>query len=48
MVFGADGDRISQVAHCIAHAGHYRLTTRQARMIVDHQITVIRDDWESR
>ena len=29
MAFGADGDRLSQVARCVAHAGHYHLTPRR-------------------
>ena len=46
MAFGADGDRLSQVARCAAHAAHYRLTQQQARAIIDHQITVIRSEWD--
>ncbi len=45
MAFGDDGDRLSQVSRCIAHAGIYHLTVEQAREIVDHQITVIHDEW---
>ena len=45
MAFGDNGDRLSQVSRCIAHAGHYHLTAQQAREIVDHQIAVIRDQW---
>ena len=45
MAFGDDGDRLSQVARCVAHAGHYHLTPQQARDIVDHQIATIRDQW---
>ena len=47
MAFGDDGDRLSQVARCIAHAGTYHLTDRQARDVVDHQIAVIHDEWGS-
>ena len=46
MAFGPDGDRLSQVARCVAHAGHYHLTTQQAREITDRQITAIHDHWE--
>ncbi|MDE0169211.1 MAG: type II toxin-antitoxin system HipA family toxin [bacterium] len=46
MAFGADGDRLSQVARCIAHAGHYHLTAQEAREIIDHLIDVIRTDWD--
>lgn len=45
MAFGDNGDRLSQVARCVTHASHYHLTARQAREIVDHQISVIRDQW---
>lgn len=47
MAFGDDGDRLSQVARCVAHAGIYHLTLEQARDIVDHQIAVIHDEWAS-
>ena len=47
MAFGADGDRLSQVARCITHAPTYHLTTGQAREIVDHQIAVIHSEWEA-
>ena len=47
MAFGPDGDRMSQVARCVAHAPTYHLTTKQAREIVDHQITVIRNEWNT-
>ena len=45
MAFGDDGDRLSQIARCLAHTHHYHLTRRQAREIIDRQITVIHDDW---
>jgi len=45
MAFGADGDRMSQVARCIAHAEHYHLSQSQAREIADQQITAIHDHW---
>ncbi len=47
MAFGDDGERLSQVARCIAHADIYHLTANQARDIVDHQIAVIEDEWPS-
>ena len=47
MAFGDDGDRLSQVARCITHAGIYHLTARQARDVVEHQISVIHDEWVS-
>lgn len=46
MAFGPDGDRLSQVARCVTHAGHYHLTTRQAKEIVDQQVATIRSDWD--
>lgn len=46
MAFGPDGDRLSQVARCIAHAGHYHLTVQQAQDIVDHQIATIHAHWD--
>ncbi len=47
MAFGADGDRLSQVARCITHSPIYHLTTGQAREVVDHQIAVIHSEWEA-
>lgn len=47
MAFGDDGDRLSQVARCIVHAGIYHLTTGEVRDIVDRQIAVIHDEWVS-
>ena len=47
MAFGADGDRLSQVARCVRHAAVYHLTASQARDIVDRQIEVIRSDWDA-
>ena len=46
MAFGPDGDRLSQVARCVAHAGHYHLTTQQATEIVDQQVATIRSHWD--
>lgn len=45
MAFGDNGDRLSQVARCIAHAGIYHLAIEQAREIVDDQIATIHDEW---
>ena len=41
MAFGPDGDRLSQVARCVAHAGHYHLTAHQATEIADQQVAAI-------
>ncbi len=46
MAFGPDGDRLSQLSRCIMHAGHYHLTTQQAREIADLQIAAIYDHWD--
>ena len=46
MAFGPDGDRLSQVVRCVAHAGHYHLTTQQANEIVDQQVATIRAHWD--
>ena len=46
MAFGPDGDRLSQVARCVAHAGHYHLTAQQAREIVDQQVATIHTHWD--
>ena len=47
MAFGAGGERLSQVARCVRHAGIYHLTTGQARDIVDRQIEIIHRDWNA-
>ena len=46
MAFGPDGDRLSQAARCVAHAGHYHLTAHQAREIVDQQVATIHAHWD--
>lgn len=46
MAFGPDGDRLSQVARCVTHAGHYHLSASQAREAVDHLIAAIHDHWD--
>lgn len=46
MAFGPDGDRLSQVARCVAHAEHYHLSTAQAQEVADQQIAAIRDHWD--
>ena len=47
MAYGPNGDRLSQVARCIAHAPTYRLSPTEAASIVDHQIDVIRSEWHT-
>ncbi len=46
MAIDRDGARSSQVGTCVAAAGVYQLTTVEAREIVDHQVEVIRRDWD--
>ena len=46
MAIGRDGYRMSQVAGCVAHASVYLLSEREAREIVDHQLTVIAGQWD--
>ncbi|MGY4644607.1 HipA domain-containing protein [Cellulomonas sp. URHB0016] len=40
-----DGQRDSQLALCVQAAPEYGLTAEQAREIVDHQVTTIREEW---
>ena len=47
MAYGPNGDRLSQVARCIAHAPTYRLSPAEAAGIVDHQIDVICSEWHA-
>ena len=47
MAFGDDGDRLSQVARCVAHSSIFHLTVGEARDIVDNQIAVVTDEWSS-
>ena len=47
MAFGPGGERLSQVARCVAQARSYHLTEAEARAVVDHQIDVIRRDWDA-
>ncbi len=46
MAFGPDGDRLSQVARCVSHAGHYHLDAQPAREIADQQIATIHAHWD--
>ncbi|MEX2487227.1 MAG: HipA domain-containing protein [Nitriliruptoraceae bacterium] len=45
MAFGADGQKLSQVAACLDAARFYELTERQAREVIDRQLDVIGDQW---
>jgi serine/threonine-protein kinase HipA len=46
MAYGLNGERISQVARCVAHAGEFHLTADAARQVIDHQMSVIRREWD--
>jgi serine/threonine-protein kinase HipA len=47
MAVGADGFRDAQLAGCVARSRHYHLSEREARSIIDHQIDVIRAEYDS-
>lgn len=46
MAYGPNGERISQTAQCVRHSGSYHLSNSEAESIVEHQIEVIRRDWD--
>ncbi|MDQ1733062.1 MAG: serine/threonine-protein kinase HipA [Pseudonocardiales bacterium] len=46
MDIGRDGNRASQFVVCIDAAHEYGLSRDEARDIVDHQITTIRESWD--
>lgn len=46
MAIGPDGWRYSQLAGCLERAGAYGLSYREAKEIVDHQISVIVAQWD--
>jgi len=46
MAIGDDGYRESNVFGCVERAAIYHLAGREARGIVEHQIEVIRDEWQ--
>jgi serine/threonine-protein kinase HipA len=46
MMIGSDGFRMSQLAGCVARASTYLLTPSAAREIIDHQIAVIKEEWD--
>ncbi len=45
MAFGAAGERASQLRLCRAAAGLYGLSSAAAQRIIDHQVTVIQEQW---
>ena len=46
MAIAPDGARLSQVTTCLSAAHHYDLAEREARSIIEHQLAVIREDWD--
>jgi serine/threonine-protein kinase HipA len=46
MAIGRDGFRYSNLAGCVSCADVYLLTRYEAQAIVDHQVNVIRSEWE--
>lgn len=46
MAIGRDGFRFSQLAGCVDAAREYELSAAEAREIIDHQIQVIRAQWD--
>ncbi len=46
MAIGLDGFRFSRVEGCVAAAATYLLTEARAREIIDHQLAVIRAEWD--
>ncbi len=47
MEIGADRFRLSNLAGCVARSFEYGLGEREARDLIDHQVQVIKDSWES-
>lgn len=45
MAIGRDGWRESQLAGCIEHSAIYQLNRKEAKEIVDEQISAIKDSW---
>jgi serine/threonine-protein kinase HipA len=46
MAIGRDGYKLSQLVGCVERASEFLLSKAEAREIVDHQIDVIRANWE--
>jgi serine/threonine-protein kinase HipA len=46
MAIDRDGNRASRFSVCIAAAGVYGLSRREAERVVDHQVSVIEGSWE--
>ena len=45
-MIGPDGFRMSQLAGCVRAASTYLLDETEAREIIDHQIAVIKAEWD--
>ena len=45
MAYGAGGERSSQIDRCVEQSASYHLDSHDARGIFEHQIGVIRRDW---
>ncbi len=46
MIIGADGYRMSQLVGCVERASTYMLTAGDARELIDHQVDVVRQQWD--
>ncbi len=46
MLIGADGYRMSQLVGCVQRASTYMLSEGDARELIDHQVDVIRQQWD--
>ena len=46
MAIGRDGYKLSQLVGCVQRASEFLLSKAEARAIIDHQIDVIRANWE--
>jgi serine/threonine-protein kinase HipA len=47
MAVSAEGANASQLALCVHNAGTFLLAEQEARAIIDHQISTIRDGWDA-
>lgn len=45
MAYGIDGVQMSQLSGCVGAASSYLLSQQEARAIIDHQIDVIKTQW---
>ncbi len=47
MIIGEDGFRMSQLVGCVRRASTYLLREREARELIDHQVEVIKREWDA-